>query len=474
MKRPTGSIAAVAALSAGTAVLLCLLIGWNSPAWWAVPLLALGVGLAERASVRLVVGRQAFVFALNDAFVAVGLVAAAGAWIAVAYVVGVGLAQLRTEWVKLRFNLAMHAASVSAGALITQSLGGGLIGASAGLLAIYALNHLLVSVPVALTTGQAYGRVLVYSGTLGLIHFAGTASLGLLGAWLALNAPVGLLGLVVPLGLLWWSYKEQTRRASEARLYAELARGQERVGGSVDASAQVVVTAAARLLGGTQVEMLLRHPDGLLRYVGDETGVSARLRADADALDAAWALRALAARGVLVGHDGDRPYCSAVLGDPERPLAVLVTHRAERAAPFTRADAQLAELLAGQAESWLSVAELSARHDAAVGRAEAYGAATRVLGDLGEDTVPALAVLRESAHRLSRLATRYDGPDAVDEIVTELYSVERAVASLLGAIALASDAPAAGRQAITTGPAGPARRDPEWTTTGRLEDAVGP
>ena len=44
-----------------------------------------------------------------------------------------------------------------------------------------------------------------------------------------------------------------------------------------------------------------------IRYVGDETGVSARLRADADALDAAWALRALAARGVLVGHDGDRP-----------------------------------------------------------------------------------------------------------------------------------------------------------------------
>jgi hypothetical protein len=89
--------------------------------------------------------------------------------------------------------------------------------------------------------------------------------------------------------------------------------------------------------------------------------------------------------------------------------------------------------------------------------------------------VPALAVLRESAHRLSRLATRFEGPDAVGEIVSELYSVERAVASLLGAIALASETGPVDHKAITTGgPAGPARPDAEWTTTGRLEDAVGP
>jgi hypothetical protein len=130
-------------------------------------------------------------------------------------------------------------------------------------------------------------------------------------------------------------------------------------------------------------------------------------------------------------------------------------------------------VLVAQAESWLSVAELSARRDEAVGRAEAYGAATRVLGDISQETVPALAVLRESAHRLSRLATRFDGPEAVDEIVAELYSVERAVASLLGAIALASDS-AVENLELTAGPAAPARTDAEWTTTGRLEDAVGP
>jgi hypothetical protein len=284
---------------------------------------------------------------------------------------------------------------------------------------------------------------------------------------------MGLFGLIVPVGMLWWSYQQQTRRASEAQLFAELAQGQERLGGSVDASAQVITVAAARLFGAARVEMLLLHPDGLLRYSGDLSGVGSRQRADADALDTPWVLRALAARGVLVGQDGDKPYVSTVLGDPERPLAVLIAHRPPKATTFTRPEVQLAGVLAAQAESWLSVAELSARRDEAVGRAEAYGAATRVLGDMSQETVPALAVLRESAHRLSRLATRFDGPDAVDEIVAELYSVERAVASLLGAIALASDHDLVDRPALPAGQSVPARTtDAEWTTTGRLEDAV--
>ncbi|HVC72373.1 MAG TPA: hypothetical protein VNC85_01235, partial [Mycobacteriales bacterium] len=229
VRRPGSWITAVAALSAVVAVFLSLLAGWGSPAWWAPPLLAFAVLSAERASVRLVVGKQAFVFALNDAFVAVGLVLAPGAWLPIAYVIGVGLAQAKTSWFKLRFNLAMHWVSVAAGVLVTLAFGGGLLAACAGLLTIYAINHLLVSVPVALTTHQSYGRVLTLSGPLGVIHFAGTASLGLLGAWLAVNAPAGLLGLIVPLGLLWWSYRQQTQRASEATLYAELARGQEQV-----------------------------------------------------------------------------------------------------------------------------------------------------------------------------------------------------------------------------------------------------
>ena len=107
-------------------------------------------------------------------------------------------------------------------------------------------------------------------------------------------------------------------------------------------------------------------------------------------------------------------------------------------------------------------------------RAEAAGSAyagaatsdvTKSLGDPGADTEPALQVLRDAASRLARLAS-LSGPAAVGDIVDELYAVERAVASLLGAIALAAEPDLS--HAITdadltmTG----ARRFDDWTTTG--------
>jgi hypothetical protein len=475
MRRPETAIAVARAGLVLGGIGFAVWVGWGSAPWWALPVLFLAALLSEWASVRLVVGQQGAAFTLNDAFMAIALLVSPGAWIAVAVPLGYAVAKFgKRPWVKLSYNTAQQFCAAAVGVLVTQVTGGGVLGACLGLLAFGLVNHLAVAVPISVTTRVRYDRVLITMGPLAVLNSAGNISIGALAGWLWITEPVALLGLIVPIGLLWWSYQQQSRRASEARLFAELARGQERLGGSVDASAQVILAAAGQLFGAASVEMVLRHPGGLLRYVGDDTSLTLRERADADALDAPWVLRALAAHGVMIGSDSDRPYCSAVLGDPDRPLAVLIAHRPERAAPFTRGDVQLAQVLAGQAESWLSVAEMSAAHDAAVGRAEAYGAASRVLGDLGVETVPALAVLRESAHRLSRLASSYDGPDAVSEIVAELYSVERAVASLLGAISLASGGeaaaglPAAGASAEST--AG----DAEWTTTGRIEDAVGP
>jgi hypothetical protein len=470
---PERVIAWVRALLVLAGCALLGVVGWGDAPWWAAPIVGLALAAADRLSARLVIGRQGAAFIMNDAIIAIALLIAPGGWIAVGATVGFAAARVRrTSFSKLSFNSALEFFAVMLGVLVAEALGGTLVAACVGMGVYTAANLLIVAIPISVTSALSYLRVLERIVPLAIVQAAGNLSIGVLAGWLLLNEPWGLLALVVPVGMLWWSYQQQSRRTSEAQLFAELAQGQQRLGGSVDASAQVITIAAARLFGASQVEMLLRHPDGLLRYVGDESGVAARFRVDADALDGPWALRALAARGVLLGVDGDQPYCSAVLGDPERPQAVLIAHRPARAAAFTRAEAQLAGVLVAQAESWLSVAELSARRDEAVGRAEAYGAATRVLGDISQETVPALAVLRESAHRLSRLATRFEGPEAVDEIVAELYSVERAVASLLGAIALASDSAVAPLEAADASI--PARTEAEWTTTGRLEDAVGP
>jgi hypothetical protein len=93
--------------------------------------------------------------------------------------------------------------------------------------------------------------------------------------------------------------------------------------------------------------------------------------------------------------------------------------------------------------------------------------AARSLGDIGADTAPALGMLRESATRLARLASANAGEDAVTDIVDELHSVERAVASLLGAIALAADPSLRDLDAeMDAADMAPARRVEDWTTTG--------
>lgn len=446
--------------------------GWGRPAWWAAPLLALVVSVAELAVVHLSFGRQRYSFSCTEGAVAAALVASPGGWTVAAIAVGALVAQLvrRQPRVKVGYNVAQLGAATAAATLVAGAAGHGVLGASAGMAAFWVVNHALVCVAVALTSGRRPAALVLASAPTALLHGSGNSALGLLGGWLALHAPLGLLGLVVPMGLLWSSYQQQTHRAAEARLFAELARGQERAGGrDVDLSAQVVVTAAARLFGGADVELVLLTHDGPVRYLGDEAAAPTRERVAGAALDAPWALRALGAGGVGYGVEDGRPWCSAVLGDPLAPLALLHARRLRGAAPFGRRDVLLATVLANQVESWLSVADLAVSRDLAVARAEAAGQAARALGDLGAHTVPSLGVLRESAARLARLAAAPDGADPVADIVEELHAVERAVASLLGAVVLAAEgdirgapgAPAAG-QPEASGRAG------DWTTTGVL------
>ena len=471
MTMPPRSIGIVGAACLAVSVGTCISVGWRYPSWYALPLLVVAVGLSEFAPVRVIVGRQTLFYTLTDACLAIALFFRPGAWIVAGLTIGLlaSNARRRSPWIKLGYNLANLACAGALAVLTALTLGSGVFAVAVALVVYTVANHIITAVAVSTSSGQRYSRLLADTVGFGVIQNIGTASLGLLAAWLISHAALGLLGLVVPLGLLWWSYDQQARQATEARLFEELARGQEEVAGkSVDASAQVVVTAAARSFGGAEVEMLLRHPDGPIRYVGDEHGIQSRVRVETDAFGTPPMLRAMAARGVLTGIEAERPFCSALLGDRERPLAILIARRPGRAGPFTRADQRLTEVLVRQAEAWLSVADLTARHDVAVGQVEVYGAASRVLGDIGAGTAPALTVLRESANRLSRLAYAFDGPDPVSEIVGELHSVERAVASLLGAIALASDpVPQTGGPVPGMQHAG--RVETEWTTTGRLE-----
>ena len=474
---PPGRVRAVAVAALAAAGGISVAEGWGEPGWWALPLLALVVAAAEVAVVHLHFGRQRWTFSLTEGALGAAWVLATGAWTVVAVALGVLVAQAvrHQPRLKLTYNVAQFAAATAAGSAAASAVGGGVAGAALGMLVFFLVNHGLVGVAVSLTTNRRLVPLLLTSAPLSAVHTAGNSSIGLLAAFLAVTAPLGLLGLVVPLALLWTSYDQQTRRSAEARLFAELARGQERASGrSTDVSAQVVLTAAARLLGGADVEMVLLAPEGPVRYAGDETGVPERRRVDPDAFDAPWVVRALGSGRVSTGVESGRPWVAAVIGDTGHPLAVLRARRPQGSAGFGRREVRLAQVLVGQAESWLQVAELAQQTAAAEARASATrDAADRTahaLGELGAAAAPSLRVLRDSAARLSRLADTVDPAGGVDDLVEELHLVERAVASLLGALALAAEPDldtAADDAAVPPLPRErPAAGD--WTTTGVL------
>ena len=467
-RRPDSSartVRLVAAASLLVALAVCVVTGWGEIPWWAVPTLALVVAGSEIAVVHLQFGRQRWTFSLTEGALGAALVVSVGAWTVVAVGLGVAIAQTvrKQPRLKTEFNVATFVVATALGQALAGALGGGIGAACAGLAVFWVVNYLLIAVAVSVSSHQPMRVLVLSSASMSAVHAVGNSSIGLLAAYLGMNAPLGLLGLIAPLALLWSSCDQQTRRAAEARLFAELARGQEReTGRSSDVSAQVVVTAAARLLGGADVELVLLAADGPVRYAGDETASPVRRRVGSEVFDEPWVLRTLGEQGVTAGRDGARPYVCAVLGDPDAPLAVLRAQRGAEAIGFDRNELRLTQVLVGQAESWLSVADLAARSRAAAERADAADGAAKALSDLGSATAPSLLILRESAGRLARLAETSGG---VDDIVEELHLVERAVASLLGAIALAAEpdlvqhAPAA----LT-----PVRAASDWTTTGIL------
>jgi hypothetical protein len=453
------------------ALAVALVSGWGAPTWWSVPVLACVVALSEVAVVHLQFGRQRWTFSLTEGALGAALVVSVGAWTVLSVAIGVALAQQLRQQPALKrdFNVAQFALAVALGQVLAGVLGGGILGACAGMAVFWVVNYLLVAIAVCVTSGRRLGALVLSSAPLSAVHTAGNSSVGLLAAFLAAQAPLGLLGLVVPLALLWSSYDQQTRRAAEARLFAELAHGQEQATGhSADVSAQVLVTAAARLLGGADVELVLLAPDGPIRYAGDESGTLERRRVQPGAFDVPWALRALGTQGIATGTDTGRPWVSAVLGrspgQRRDPLAVLLAVRPAGAAGFGRREVRLVELLVGQAEAWLSVAELHSTSVTATQQAAAANVAARALGDLGAATAPALHVLRESAARLARL-TETDG--GIEYIVEELHHVERAVASLLGAVALAAEPDLRSLPEPDERPRAEAASD--WTTTGVLQ-----
>ena len=62
----TSGVRSIAVLGALASVVVAALQGWGSPAWYALPLLAVAVAASELAVVHLQFGRQRWTFSLTE------------------------------------------------------------------------------------------------------------------------------------------------------------------------------------------------------------------------------------------------------------------------------------------------------------------------------------------------------------------------------------------------------------------------
>src|SRR3954454_7810768 len=334
-RRQPRAIRLVAAGSlVASAVLAALAPGASAPQFLVVLVAGMGLAAGALLDVTLPIARgRAWRFYGEEVALAASLLflSGLGLWLAAILaalvVLGVARQQVRSGR-SLEYATASFVAGVGGAAAVSG------VGRAVGMAAPYAaalavvvaaiLRHLLAAGAVRpLARRPPLPLVRRRLGAI-CLHAGGNAAIGLLAAGLASAAPLGLAGLVVPAVLLVSSYEQRTRSTAQARLFAELARAQERAGArSVDASAGIVLTVAARMLGGADVEMLLTGADGLVRYLGDEAGLRSRDRVELRALDAPWVLRLMASGGVRLSRDDRRPECAARIGAADAPVAFL-------------------------------------------------------------------------------------------------------------------------------------------------------
>ena len=222
----------------------------------------------------------------------------------------------------------------------------------------------------------------------------------------------------------------------------------------------LLLTVTARALGGADVELVLFGPEGLIRYTGDESGVSERSRTDTSALDAPWVRHLLARGAVRIAADEGRPSCAFSVGTGHALRAVVVARRPLGGSGITRRDTVFALALARQSATWLTPAPEP---------------------EIARD--PRLEVVREIARRILRSPEPTADPEWSTRLLDEVHALERAIAALLGSAPggtipeqrdrhnVMDDLSDLGDPAdgAVLDPAQPnPRSGPEWTTTGRL------
>ena len=456
-------------LVAGGTVCAASLLPWNSPSWWAFAITALAVLFSESRVVHLPFGGQQWSFAWAETPVAAALLVHRGSWIVASVALGVLTAQMarRLAPIKQVFNTVQFAAAACVAVAVASSIGGE-VGVAAGMAAFWTANTTLVAAAIWVTTERGFRSVCLDGAPVSALHSATNVSVAILGVWIATLNPSALLALLAPAGLLAWALIDQIQRTGETQLLAELVRAHEdRVSDTTDEVVGALLEVGSRLLPGISVELVVFTGDGPHLYRRQSRGGVACHRMRVGDFSEAWALAATSNDPVTRDCD-DQVESLLRVGRAGSPLGLIRMVTSQPGNALNRQAMQVLRMLSRHAEASLSVDRALLSRDDAIERATSATEAVRALSDISADTAPALRILRDSAGRLASLASRAPSDQVeITHLVEELYAVERAVASLCGAVTLAA-VPGADDQA-EQGLEPAADRREAWTRTGLLE-----
>lgn len=418
----------------------------GSPPLVAVIAMVVGIGVLESFVARVSAGTEGWTVSVTETVLVVVLVFYPGAWVVPAGAVAMLLAQLlrrRHDPYKIAFNVSMYAAVFGLASWVTARMidkvsagvfAGSAGAATAGLLAFWVANVLLVAVGMRLAQGAAIIPTLRETVPLSAAHLCVNLCVGLSAAVMISVHPLTVVGLIIPMVAIMSSYSSITSRIEEAKLLTEMLaqQGRARIR-SAEEHAQVVMQTAMSVFTTSEVELLmLRSSDGPLLFTLDPVTGSPRGQLATQAhLDRSWVLRSLSsASAVSVGHTLSTSWCTLRIGERSDPLAVLMLRREVGSSTgFVRAERRLAKALVSRAEAWL-------REGLAIGAADA----ALDVSLSAESRSAAVAAVRSAAFRLVSEAEHAAIGDAT-ELITGLHRVERATTALLGTLSVSGCSP---------------------------------
>ena len=459
---------------AAATVAALLVLPLNTPSWWAFVGTAAALLLSHVRVVNLPFGRQRWSFAWEEIPVAAALLLAPGAWIVGATALGIAVAQVIRKQPRLKqvFNSVQLPAAACVGVAVALAVDG-VLGVVLAMAAFWAANTLQVTLAIWTRTDRRFFEILVDGTPLMALHSATNVSMAILGYWIMTSNPLGLLALIAPGTLMVWAIIDVIARTGETQLLAELVRAHEsRVSDATDEVVGALIQVGSRLVPDIEVELIVFTPEGPHLYRRQARGTVACHRMRVGDFAESWALAAATSAPVTRTNDDTTEILLRVgrTGSTALGLVRMVTTRSPGS--LGRAEYQVLRMLARHAEASLSIDRAMLGRDDALQRANAAAETVRSLSDISADTAPALRVLRESAGRLATLAAETHGNEVeVTQLVEELYAVERAVASLCGAVTLAS-IPGVDDDDLSDATRIVGTRGEVWTRTGLLDAAV--